>query len=121
MNFYNWLLQERQEINISKKIWNDLSFRAQIALEEWEISNWDKGKLTRHISNNDEIAKEIIITFKPIREYLKNKFGKTITLYRGMIKNDREVTNNKEGSLKESKNPEISVTLKEKSKLDIFE
>lgn len=94
MNFYNWL-NENKEISMSKKIWNTLSNKAKYYINEWEAVGWHKNNLSKSFKNNDEIAKEIIQKFTPIRNYLKEKYGKTIKLYRGMIKS----SNNKNSIL----------------------
>ena len=50
---------------------------------EWQSYNWHTGSLTLAYKENSEIFKEIYNTLEPIRQKMRQKYGPTITLYRG--------------------------------------
>lgn len=72
-----------QLINLSNKAFDQLSDEAKDAIREWELANWDVGKLVKGYESNSELIQEIKAAFAPIREQIRKYFGDTITLYRG--------------------------------------
>jgi len=78
-------LIENREYNLARKAQADLSYEARRALNSWEWSNWDSGDLSTHFETNSQVAQEIEQSFMPIRKLMKNNYGATIKLYRGIV------------------------------------
>ena len=84
-NRFKYFLNEREEIGLAKKTFVALSSEAKNAIDEWERSGWETGRLVQSLNKKDSIAEEIYQAFMPIREFMKKKYGSKITLYRGII------------------------------------
>lgn len=81
---FSELLIESQEINLSIKAYKTLSHVAKRAIDEWEAMNWHKGVLSTEIKTTGPIAQELDIAFEPIRQVLRQKYGQSVKLYRGV-------------------------------------
>jgi hypothetical protein len=84
---YSEILERAPQSDVfgmAKKAYQALSHDAKSAIDHWETANWTGGALEQHIAANDEVAQEIHTAFEPIRQMLPE----TITLYRGIIKDD---------------------------------
>jgi hypothetical protein len=83
-------------ISAARKAKSSLSTDAAIAVEAWQSTNWDSGKLEMAFRENGPLAKEITEAFAPVLEVIRNVCGSTITLYRGQRKYEQhELTTNR--------------------------
>jgi len=76
-------LYERAEIGWVKGLDKNLSPEARNVVSEWQSYNWHTGSLTLSYKENSDVYKEIYNTLEPIRQKMRQKYGPTITLYRG--------------------------------------
>jgi hypothetical protein len=83
---YTEIILEAQEIDLAIKAAKSLSYEAEEAIYAWESMNWHTGPLEQAFKTNSPLAAEIETAFEPVRVYLRQKYGDTINLYRGMVK-----------------------------------
>lgn len=73
-----------------------LSLSAKHAIDQWQASNWDSGALDAAYRINNPLADEITHAFAPVARVIADKYGSTITLYRGQREFEvNELNNNR--------------------------
>lgn len=71
-------------ISAALKAKETLSAEALIAIDNWQNSAWDIGRLQKAYQENNDLAKEIDEKFEPVRKIIRSIYGNYITLYRGV-------------------------------------
>lgn len=80
--------QGAKEVNLARRLKDQLSPEARSAIDAWESHNWVTGDLSTAYSQQNDIYQEIERAVEPIRDAIRAREGDTITLYRG-IESDR--------------------------------
>lgn len=80
-------ITEQEELKFCIPIKNKLSVKAQHAIDIFQHAAWTIGSLEKAFRKNDELAQEINEVFEEVRQFLKQKYGNTIILYRGLATN----------------------------------
>lgn len=80
--------QGAREVNLARRLKDQLSPEARSAIDTWESHNWVTGDLSTAYSQQNDVYREIERAAEPIRGALRAREGDTITLYRG-IESDR--------------------------------
>jgi len=86
--FKDFLLEGSAEVNLSKKLLKNLSDIARYSITNWEWANWDKGDLSKAYREKNDIYDEIEAQAKILRDAIRKREGKSITLYRGIVNKD---------------------------------
>lgn len=76
--------QGAREVNLARRLRNQLSPEARNAIDTWESHNWVTGDLSTAYSQQNEIYQEIERAAETIRDAIRSREGDTITLYRGI-------------------------------------
>lgn len=82
--------QAAREVNLARRLKDQLSSEASRAISSWEWSNWVNGDLSTAYSQKNSVQQEIERAAEAIRAAIRSREGDTVTLYRG-IESDKIV------------------------------